>query len=107
MLILIISVLNSFHTGTPSPFQLSIRSHNFGESSTFVHLQWTQGLNKGNTVYSLETDPPLDEALISDTNTLLHVRYNTWYNITVTARNCEGSTNASIKLYFGMLLQYP
>jgi hypothetical protein len=97
--------VNSISLGTPSTFQLSVRSHVSGESSTFVHLQWTQGLNKGITIYSLESDPPLDETLISNSNVLLHTSYNVRYNVTVTATNCEGNTNASIKLYFGMLLQ--
>ena len=88
-------------TGTPTPFQLSALSHIFGESMVFVHLQWVQRLKRGLTTYSLEVEPTVDEALLTDTNILVYIPYNTRYIANVTARNCEGSTSAYRELYFG------
>ena len=88
-------------TGTLSPFPLRVQSHIFGDNMVFVHLQWVQSLKRGLTTYSIEIEPLVDEVLLIDTNVLVYIPYNTRYIVNVTARNCEGSTRASIELHFG------
>ena len=66
-----------------------------------VLLSWTQNTNKGNVTYSFEIDPPVSEMFSSGTNILLHVLYNTLYNVTIFATNCEGTARNFSEIYYG------
>lgn len=51
--------------------------------------------------YIVETDPYSEAVITANTSVLLAVSYNTYYNVTVLARNCKGSTQTMRQIFYG------
>ena len=65
-------------------------------------------MNKGSITYTVEVDPPPDYMFrATSTSVLCGVSYNTYYNMTVIARNCKGkTTHATTQLFYGRFILY-